>query len=66
MYCFFCGRRTHTQENCPRTAAGLVKLHCTFCGSNDHNLEACPKTINGITRRYQPWLVENHFVKEKR
>jgi hypothetical protein len=66
MHCFFCGSDTHTQENCPDTAAGLVGLHCTFCGSESHSLEACPKTVNGITRRYQPWLVEKYFVKEKR
>lgn len=63
MYCTYCGSRSHTAKNCPKSYGGSVNrfhMRCTYCGGRDHNVDACPKTYSGSTNP-DP----NSYVRDK-
>ena len=70
MRCTFCGKKTHTIKNCPKTWSGSVnhaRMRCTYCGAKDHEIEACPKTWSGnAARAWNPESVADHFVLDKK
>lgn len=69
MHCGYCGAKTHTIVNCPKTAGGQsnrLHMRCSYCGSREHNIGACPKTFNGnAARAWYPDDVANDFIKDR-
>lgn len=68
MRCTYCGARTHTERNCPKTANGQMnraRMRCEYCGSDQHNVDACPKTFNGSAdRAWHPESIADEFVED--
>lgn len=45
LRCTYCGAKTHTVLNCPKTWGGQGRrqaLRCTYCGKRDHAHSSCP------------------------
>jgi hypothetical protein len=68
MSCNYCGQKTHTEANCPRTFSGSAaraNLRCSYCGSTKHDIRACPKTWEGnAALAWNPESVHDDFVKD--
>lgn len=48
LRCSYCGARTHTVANCPKTwggSASRAAMRCTYCGRTDHKVTACPRLV---------------------
>lgn len=65
MYCTYCGAKTHSITNCPKTASHRNAMYCIYCGSREHNLRACPKTYAGnAARAWYPDSVADDFIED--